>query len=182
VADDTWTRYQLKQRLFSIAEDFWIENERGEAVYRVDGKALTLRETFVLEDRGGSELATIQAKLLAFMPTMTIQRGGQTYATVKKVPFTFLHQEYNIEVQGGGILDAKGDVTDHEYEIRAGDQAVAAISRQWFSLRDAYGIAIAPGQDEVLLLSAAVCIDEMSEDERKRRQGPPGLGNLPGFR
>jgi uncharacterized protein YxjI len=182
MADETWTRYQLKQQLFSIGEGFWIENERGEAVYRVDGKALTLRETFLLEDRGGSELATIQAKLLAFMPTMTIQRGGQTYATVKKVPFTLFHQEYTIEAQGGGMLEAKGDFTDHEYEIRAGEQPVAEISRRWFSLRETYGIAIAPGQDEVLLLSAAVCIDEMSEDERKRRQGPPGFGNLPGFR
>jgi uncharacterized protein YxjI len=33
---------------------------------------------------------------------------------------------------------------------------------------ETYGIAIAPGQDEVLLLAAAVCIDEMSERDRDR--------------
>ena len=165
-----WARFQLKQRIFSIGEDFWIENDQGEAVYKVDGKALTIRETFLLEDRNGTELATIQAKLLALMPTMTIQRGGQPWAVVKKIPFTFFHQEYEIDVQGDGIMVAKGDILDHEYQILAGDQPVATISRRWFSLRETYGIAIAPGQDEVLLLAAAVCVDEMSEDERKKHR------------
>jgi len=162
------TRYQLKRQLFSIGEDFWIENDRGEAVYKVDGKALQIRETFVLEDRNGAELATIQAKLLALMPTMTIQRGGRPWAVVKKIPFTLFHQEYEIDVAGDGVLQAKGDIMNHEYEILAGDAPIATISKQWFALRETYGIAIALGQDEVLLLSAAVCVDEMSEDEAKK--------------
>lgn len=162
-----WTRYQLKRQMFSIGEDFWIQNESGESVYKVDGKALRIRETFVLEHRNGSELATIQAKLLALMPTMTIQRSGQPWAVVKKIPFTLLHQEYEIEVQGNGVLRARGDITNHEYEILSDDQPIATISKQWFALRETYGIAIAQGQDSVLLLAAAVCIDEMSEEARK---------------
>jgi uncharacterized protein YxjI len=34
MAVDSWTRYQLRRQLFSIGEDFWIENDRGEAVYK----------------------------------------------------------------------------------------------------------------------------------------------------
>ena len=34
------TRYQMRQKLVSIGDDFWIENDRGERVYKVDGKAL----------------------------------------------------------------------------------------------------------------------------------------------
>lgn len=30
-----------------------------------------------------------------------------------------------------------------------------------------YGVAIAPGQDEVLLLSIAIAIDELSENDRR---------------
>jgi uncharacterized protein YxjI len=165
-----WARYQLKRQLFSIGEDFWIENDQGEAAYKVDGRALQIRETFLLEDRNGAELATIQAKLLALMPTMTIQRAGQPWAVVKKIPFTLFHQEYEIDVQGDGALRAKGDITNHEYEILDGDSPVATISKKWFALRETYGIAIAPGQDEVLLLSAAVCVDEMSEDEARKHR------------
>ncbi len=164
----------MKRQMFSIGEDFWIQNERGEAVYKVDGKALRVRETFELQDPSGAVLATIQAKLLALMPTMTIQRNGQPWAVVRKLPFTFLHQEFDIEVQGGPVLRARGEITNHEYEIVNQDQPVAVISKQWFTLRETYGIAIAPGQEEVLLLAAAVCVDELSEEHRR--------GGLPGFR
>ena len=168
MAGDGWTRYQLRQKLFSIGEDFWIENERGEAVYKVDGKVLRIRETFVLEDASGAELATIEAKLIAIRPTMTIERGGKTYAKVKKALFTLIRQHYSIEVEGGPSYEAQGDILNHEYEIAANGQAVATISKRWFAVRETYGIAIAPGRDAVLLLAATVCIDEMSEGDRDR--------------
>lgn len=169
-----WTRYQLRRQMFSIGEDFWIQNEAGQAVYKVDGKALRIRETFLLEDASGAELATIQAKLLSLMPTMTIQHGGQPWVVVQKIPFTFFHQEFEIDVLGDGRLRAKGDITNHEYQIFEAEQPIATISKQWFTLRETYGIAIAPGQDDVMLLAIAVCVDELSEEDRKRHM--PGFG------
>jgi uncharacterized protein YxjI len=167
MATDTWTRYQLQRKLFAIGEDFWIENERGEQVFKVDGKALSIRHKFLLEDRNGAELLTVEAKLLALQPTMTIERQGQRYATVTKALFTLLHQRYTIQVEGGLAYDAEGDITNHEYAVQANGAQVAQISRQWFSIRDSYGVAIAPGQDDALMLAAAVCIDEISERARE---------------
>ena len=43
---------------------------------------------------------------------------------------------------------------------------LAEVSKKWFSLRDSYGVAKYPGQDEVLILAVAVCIDEMSHEGR----------------
>ncbi len=134
----------------------------------MDGKVLRIRETFVLEDRNGAELATIQAKLIAIRPTMTIERGGQTYATVKKALFTLLRQRFTIDAAAGQEYEARGDILNHEYEVTSGGGVVATISKRWFTLRETYGIAIAPGQDEVLMLASAVCIDEMSEEDRNR--------------
>lgn len=164
---DAWTRYQLRRQMFSIGEDFWISNDRGEPVYKVDGKVLRIRETFVLEDRNGAELATIEAKLIALQPTMNIERGGQVFATVRKALFTLFRQHFSIEVHGGPVMQAQGDILNHEYEIESNGQVVATISKRWFTIRETYGIAIAPGQDEVLLLAAAVCVDELSERNRE---------------
>ncbi|MBO0703745.1 MAG: LURP-one-related family protein [Candidatus Dormibacteraeota bacterium] len=169
MGDDTWTRYQLRRKLFAIGEDFWVQNDRGEAVFRVDGKVLRIRKTFVLEDPEGRELAKVDGKLVAVRPTMRIEREGRTGATVKKALFSALHQRYTIELEDGPDLEASGDVLDHEYEIRAGDRLVATISNAWFTLRDAYGVAIAPDQDPVLLLAAAVAIDELSDRDHHDR-------------
>jgi uncharacterized protein YxjI len=45
--------------MFSIGDDFWIEDDEGERVFRVDGKALRLRKTFHLEEMQGRRLCTI---------------------------------------------------------------------------------------------------------------------------
>ena len=168
MASNSWTRYKLQRKLFAIGEDFWIENDRGEAVFKVDGKALSLRHKFLVEDRGGAELLSVESKLVALQPTMKIDRQGQLYATVTKALFTLFHQHYTIQVEGGPTYEAQGDITNHEYEVVANGAQVAQISRQWFSIRDAYGVAVAPELDQALILAAAVCIDEISERERER--------------
>ena len=37
--------YQMRQKLVSIGDDFWIETDRGERAFKVDGKALRVRQT-----------------------------------------------------------------------------------------------------------------------------------------
>jgi hypothetical protein len=47
-------RYQMRQRLVAIGDDFWIETGRGDRVFKVDGKALRVRKT-LLFDQARSE-------------------------------------------------------------------------------------------------------------------------------
>jgi len=159
------TQYRMREKMFSIGDDFWIETGDGERAFKVDGKALRIRDTLVLEDPSGSELYTIQEKKLRVRDTMEIEQGGRTVATVKKALVTPLRDRYSIEVEGGDDLEAKGNVVDHEFKInRDGDQ-VAEVSKRWFRVRDTYGIEIAPGQDEALILAVTVCIDQMGRGD-----------------
>ena len=41
-------RYLVRERLFSITDDFWVTDEQDNRVFLVDGKALRLRQTFEL--------------------------------------------------------------------------------------------------------------------------------------
>ncbi len=47
-------RYQMRQKMVSIGDDFWIENEHGQKVYKIDGKALRVRQTLIFEDAHGT--------------------------------------------------------------------------------------------------------------------------------
>ncbi len=53
------THYQMRQKLVSIGDDYWIENDQGERVFKVDGKALRIRKTLIFEDSHGTELLKI---------------------------------------------------------------------------------------------------------------------------
>ncbi|HSR25338.1 MAG TPA: LURP-one-related family protein [Candidatus Eisenbacteria bacterium] len=162
-------RYLMRKQLFSIGEDFWVEDERGERVMRVDGKVLRVRQTFVLEDASGAELATIRKKLLAVRDTMDIERGGQVVARVRKALFAPFRQRFDVEVDGGPAVVVQGNITDHEYEVRRDSVRVAEISKRWFSVRDTYAVDVAPGEDVAMILALTVAVDWMGHEERGDR-------------
>lgn len=158
------TRYRMREKLFSIGDDSWIETDDGQKAFKVNGKALRIRSTFILESPSGDELYKIQEKKLHIRDTMDVERGGDTVATVKKALFTPLRERFAIGLGDGTELSAKGNIVDHEYEIERDGEKVAQVSKRWFRIRDTYGIQIAPGEDDALILATTVCIDEMSRD------------------
>src|SRR5881394_1242936 len=160
--DDGGTKYRMREKLFAIGDDFWIEDADGEGAFKVDGKALRFRDTLVLEDCSGNELLKVQEKKLNIRDTMDIESGGRTVATVKKALITPLRERFSIEVADGEDMEAKGNIVDHEYKIERGGEKVAEVSKRWFRIRDTYGIEIAPGQDDPLILAVTVCIDQMT--------------------
>src|SRR4029078_2515756 len=83
--------YQMRQSMISIGDDYWIENGAGERALRVDGRACRIRKTLVLEDPAGQEVATLKEKLVSVRDVMTIERGGQVLANVKKALLPTLH-------------------------------------------------------------------------------------------
>lgn len=156
------TRYQMREKLFTIGDDFWVETEGGQRAFKVDGRALRIRSTFILESPAGEELFKIQERKLRVRDTMDIERGGDTVATIKKALVSPLRDRFTIELEDGGELSAKGNIVDHEYEIERDGEKIAEVSKRWFRIRDTYGIDIAPGENDALIVAAVVCIDEMA--------------------
>ena len=158
------TRYRMREKLFAIGDDFWIENEAGQRAFKVNGKALRVRDTLVLETPNGEELFSVQSKMLHIRDTMNIERNGRKVASIKKALVSPLRDRFSIDVEDGEDMEAKGNIVDHEYKIeRDGDQ-VAEVSRRWFRVRDTYGVEIAPGKDDALVLAVVICIDQMTHD------------------
>lgn len=153
-------RYQMREKLLDIGDDYWIENSEGHRAFKVDGKAVRLRQTFILEDPSGAEVAKIQERKLTVRDTMKIERAGGD-ATVRKALVGF-RDRFKIDVDGGPDLTAHGNILDHEYEIDSDGDTVATVSKKWFRVRETYGIEIQPGQDVALILAITVCVDAMS--------------------
>jgi uncharacterized protein YxjI len=162
-------RYQVKEKVFSIGTDFWVTDEQDNKAFLIDGKVLHIRQTLELKDPSGAVVATIRKKLVAIRETMEIERDGAPAATVHKVLVSPLHHRYVIDIHGGGQLEAVGNLIDKEFQIQDGGQVLAQVSRAWFRIRDTYGVDVAPGQDDVLMIAIAVCLDRIHHDEEERR-------------
>ena len=155
--------YQMREKLLAIGDDFWIENDRGERVFKVDGKALRVRKTLIFEDARGQELCKIQERMLTIKDTMEIEGpDGGSLAKVKKALISPIRDRFSVQVANGPDLEVKGNILDHEYSIGEGRDKVAEVSKRWFRVRDTYGVEIEPGQNDVLILAVTVCIDQMT--------------------
>ena len=156
-------RYQMREKLVSIGDDFWIENAQGQKAFKVDGKALRVRNTLNFEDAHGNVMCKIQERMLRVKDSMEVEDAhGHQVAMVKKAIISPVRDRFSVKIKDGPDLDVKGNILDHEYSIGEGRDKIAEVSKKWFRLRDTYGVEIEPGQDDIVILAVTVCIDQMA--------------------
>ena len=112
------------KKLLSIGDDFWIENDEGERAYKVDGKAVRARQTFVLEDPSGHEVARIQEKKLSVRDKIVVERDGDPAATVHKA-LVGIRDRFAIDVEHGADMKADGNVSRSRVRDRPDGDTVA---------------------------------------------------------
>src|SRR3954454_25047212 len=125
--------YRMRQKLVSIGDDYWIEDGDGRRAYKVDGKALRVRETLNFDDADGNTLLRIQERMLRIRDTMEIEDpGGRTVARVKQAMITPLRDRMTVEVEGGTDLPVQATLPDHEYRFKAAGPGLSDVSKGWF--------------------------------------------------
>lgn len=161
-------RYLVKQKLFCLGDDFVIKDDQGAERFSVDGKAFTLlREKLAFLDAQKREVALIREKLVALTPSYEIVRDGKVTAVVKKDFINVFRLGFTVDVPGPDDLEATGSLLEHEYTFRRGGRVVAEVSKRWFSFTDTYGVDVAQGEDDVLILASTVVIDMIAHPDEK---------------
>jgi uncharacterized protein YxjI len=154
----------MRQKLVSIGDDFWIKDEHGKKAFKVDGKALRIRKTLKFKNTQGQTLYQIQERKLRVKDSMEVEdANGKRVAMVKKAIISPIRDRFTVNIKDGPNLGVKGNILDHQYTIGEGRDKVAEVSRKWFRVRDTYGVEVAPGQDDLLILAITVCIDQMAQ-------------------
>jgi uncharacterized protein YxjI len=156
-------RYTIREKFFRLGEDSTILNEAGQPVFEVDGKVLSLHDRLIVRDLAGNEVLTIHRRLITLLPTYEITRGADTLATLRKHLFSPFVDRFTVDIPGPDDLEMTGSLFEHEYTISRGGQVVAVVSKRWFSLTETYGVDIAPGQDDPLILACVLALD-LAED------------------
>jgi len=160
-------RYVIRERLFRLGEDSDITDEEGRPIFHVDGKVLTLRNTVIMRDRTGAEVARVERQLIALRPTYYITRNGQEAASVRKQLFSPFVDRFTVDVPGPHDLHVTGSLFEHDYTISRDGLVVATVSKAWISITETYGVDIAPGEDDVLILASVLALDLAQDRERR---------------
>lgn len=151
-------RFKIKEKLFSIADKFFINNEFDELIYMVEGKFFSIGKKFNLLDQQEQNKAHIAQKLLAFRPTFSVTFADGSKAKVMKTFLPIFHSRFLIEYQNRRYT-VLGNFLAHEYDITYQGEQIASVSKQWFAFADTYGVDIKYAEDEALILSTVIIID-----------------------
>ena len=161
---DDKRKFQMREKLMSIGDDYWIEDESGNKAFKVDGKAMHVRNTWVLEDAQGREVASMKEHKLG-RDKIEIQLGNGREATVKKA-LVGIRDRFHVEVELGKDLKVHGNIVDHEYKIERDGDKVAEVSKKWFRIADTYGVEVEAGVEPSLILAVTAVIDSMADPGR----------------
>ena len=139
------TRYRMAEKPAADGEDFFILNEQGQHVYKIDGQAARLLDTLIFQDVKGNDVCRIQHRIARQRNSMEIcDADGRTAAIVQKAMISPLRDKFVIRIVDGADLEFQGNILDHEYRIGS----VATVSKSRFQVRNIYGVEIIPGQNE----------------------------------
>ncbi|MEO0796052.1 MAG: LURP-one-related family protein [Verrucomicrobiota bacterium] len=154
----------IKEKFWSMGDDFDILDAAGQPAFHVDGKAFSWGDKLSFQDMYGQELAFISQKMFSFKPRYEIHRGGELFAEVTK-EFSWFNQEFTLDVPGPNDYSINGKFWAHAYEFFRGGNPVAHVSKTW-AWTDCYGVDIIDGEDDIAILCAAIVIDQVLHDEK----------------
>lgn len=156
----------MTQKLLAIGDDYYVENEAGQRVFVIDGKALRVRNTLQMRDLATGDEYKIQEKVARVRDTMTIQKNGERAAAVKKALVTPVRERFVVLTPGLPQTKVVGNILNHEYRMARDGARVAEVSKKWFRVRDTYGVEVAPEMDAGLVIACTVALDMMAQPNR----------------
>jgi uncharacterized protein YxjI len=161
-------RYLMRQRLFAIGQDFYINDAAGQPRFKIDGKVRLVKESLKFRDMQGNLLYKLDEKVIRIRESFDILNAkDQVVAKVHNAIFDPLRERFTIEIPGGENMLTMGKVIWAQYDILRGQRQVAKISKQfsWIG-RDQYVVDVLQGENDCLILAVTVVIDMMVSNGR----------------
>jgi uncharacterized protein YxjI len=136
-------------------------NDSNEEIGEIESKLISLKGEFSIRDTAGNVVGKIKGKL-SIRPAFNIYDDKNSLiAIAKRKMVDDLESEYWVENdEGEKILEAKGDFSGQEYQIKnQGGELIAEISEKISNLKDTYTISIHDKINPLIILALTISID-----------------------
>jgi len=154
-------RYLMRHRSAWPGGRLSIEDAEGRCPYRVLGALPSPSGPVVIEDTQGAPLSSMRLTTADHAPACEITHDRQQVLVVRN-EVTARRIRFRITLDED-VLVAQGNIVQDEYVVRHGLRRLAAVSKKGVRDRGAFGVEIAPGSDDVLLLSIVLAISLVTD-------------------
>ncbi|MEM7588259.1 MAG: LURP-one-related family protein [Acidobacteriota bacterium] len=152
---------QPKARTFGIA--FTIYDANQQEAFKVEGQKLSWSRKVSLMNLDGLVLVFIRQRPMSWHSRYEIYRQQQLAATVTQ-KLTFSGRQFRVRVPGQEDFRVQGSFTGCEFTFERGGHQVARASKKLWAWNGRYGIEIADGEDDLLILATSVVLDLIRRD------------------
>ena len=163
-------RYYLKQRFWSLTNDFTVQDEKNEPVFKVHGKFLHIGDDLTITDiASGQELVHIKQKVVSLLPCYHVYRNGELLARVNK-QFNLLGERFKVTGDNGKTYQIVGSILDWDFSINdEADNVLGRVNRNLSVVRDSYAVEVESEADVPFIIAMALVIELVKERRDRAR-------------
>lgn len=163
-------RFHIREKAWSLTEDFVIKDDAGRAIFDVHGKFFHVGDNLLLRDhQSRQELIHIKQHLISFRPSYDISSNGQHLANVHK-QFAVLHERFIVKGSNGEDLHIQGDLPGWNFSFSDSQgNLMAQVSHQLSLFRGSYAVEIAQGVNVPFVLAVVVVLEMVKEHQEEKR-------------
>lgn len=148
----------VRQKIWSLGEHFYVQNEAEENLFEVRGEVLSLGRKLHVLNLAGEELCLLNQKF-GLTHKFAIEEHGEEIAELRS-KFGF-RTHFVCEELG---WDITGHFMSLDYEITQDGAPVAQVHRKALSLADCYQVHVERDEDALHVLCVVLAIDSAIED------------------
>jgi hypothetical protein len=101
-------RFRMREKLIAVGDEYWIGNDVGDKVFKVNGMAARVRDRWVLENASGVEAGRIKERKPTIRDSIKIDLdGGEAHVTKA---LAGIRGRFHIEVAGDDLKAPGNDV------------------------------------------------------------------------
>ncbi len=157
-------KYYVKQKVFSLKDQFYVMDQSGKEVYGVKGKFMSLSNKMELLNMNGSQVLNTQKKVLTFLPKYFVyDPHGELLAEIKRR--IGLRPKFTIML-GDKELNVEGSLFAHSFGIFEDGNEIASISKKVISWGDSYEIEIHDESKTELYLFIVIILDQILHENK----------------
>ncbi len=166
-------RYLLDQNTRVFSQDFTIQERNGTPYLKVKKKPFSVKNRYRLLDMNGEERGRISENLFNFKSRYKVYRAETLAATVTR--HGFFKTWYSVDVPGGAGFKITNHSNGYKFRFSRDRKVFAMLSRRYYPGAESYCLDMVPGEDDFLLLAAAVIINHADPDINREKQAQAGI-------
>lgn len=160
MAETDFKTFKIKNNLWSFKQRYRVTDANDHEVYHGKTKTWSFTSHTTLYDAEGYEVLKIYRKLWSWKFTFFIEIDGERRFRVVR-SFGFKPKIFVDAYCEEDAFYLQGDIWGSEYAFYRGDEEIAYTSKKMWSLKNVYGLAVKPGEDEEIAIAVVITLDLM---------------------